>query len=194
MPPKRNVEETEAEAPFDWNTSTVSQLKVELGLRQLPKTGRKADLVARLQAHVAGTLVSEPVAPVIADAPVDPGPSSSSTPAPKKKRSKKEKSPDVEIEGELAINVVTHQNFDPRTGETRPRPFVGVPDDKFKDKVKRIRKERMFMIDRQRSYDLEGFPIEKFDIAGSTGNIYQAQIGRSPKCTCMDAVSVVNIF
>jgi hypothetical protein len=193
MPPKRNIEEAETEETFDWNTSTVPQLKAELGLRQLPKTGRKADLVARLQAHEAGTLATEPAAPDVADAPVDPEPSSSA-PAPKKKRAKKEKSPDVEIEGELAVDVVTYQNLDPRTGERRLRPFVGVPDDKFKDKVKKIRKERMFMIDRQRSYDHEGVPMEQFDIAGSTGNIYQALIGRNPKCTCMDAVSVNNTF
>ncbi|KAM3079508.1 hypothetical protein ACMFMG_005929 [Clarireedia jacksonii] len=186
MPPKRNVKETEAEEPFDWNTSTVPQLKAELGLRQLPKTGRKADLVARLEAHDAGTLVTESAATDVADAPDEDGPSSSA-PAPKKKRAKKEKSPDVEIDGELAVNVVTYQDHDPRTGERRLRPFVGVPDDKFKDKVKRIRKERMFMIDRQRSYDHEGYLTEKFDIAGSTGNIYETRIGRSPKCTCMDA-------
>jgi hypothetical protein len=193
MPPKRNIAETETEEPVDWNTSTVPQLKAELGLRQLPKTGRKADLVARLQAHDAGTLVTEPAGPDVADAPVDPEPSSSA-PAPKKKRAKKEKSPDVEIEGELAKDVVTYQNYNPQTGEQRPRPFVGVPDDKFKDKVKKIRKERMFMIDRQRTQDRDGYPSERFDIAGSTGNIYQAEIGRNPKCTCMDAVSANNIF
>ncbi|PQE30383.1 RING finger domain (Znf1) protein [Rutstroemia sp. NJR-2017a WRK4] len=186
MPPKRNIQETETEEPFDWNMSTVPQLKAELGFRQLPKTGRKADLVARLQAHDAGTLVTEPAAPDVADAPADSEPSSSA-PAPKKKRAKKEKSPDVEIEGELAKDVVTYQNFNPETGEQRLRPFVGVPDDKFKDKVKKIRKEH-----RQRTQDREGYPSQRFDIAGSTGNIYQAEIGRNPKCTCMDALAFMS--
>jgi hypothetical protein len=28
-------------------------------------------------------------------------------------------------------------------------------------------------------------------VAGSTGNVYQTTIGRSPRCVCMDAVSPV---
>lgn len=89
------------------------------------------------------------------------------------------------------------QNRD--TGEKRLRPFVPEPDDAYKSKLKKIRKERMFMLDRKMGRDESGNACENFDIAGSvstssgclfvstkpphqTGNIYQAQIGRSPKC------------
>lgn len=61
---------------------------------------------------------------------------------------------------------------------------------KFIDKLKKIRKERMFMFDRQKGVDKDGHICETFDIAGSKGNIYQATIGRKPKCDCMDAVRV----
>lgn len=76
------------------------------------------------------------------------------------------------------------------TGERRLRPFVPEPDDKFKDKVKRINKERMFMLDRTKSANAHGYPEETFIIAGSTGNIYTCTIGARPQCDCMDAVSL----
>ncbi|RAL67306.1 hypothetical protein DID88_008069 [Monilinia fructigena] len=116
MPRKRNIQKDENVEAIDWSECLVNQLKAELERRGLSKTGRKADLVARLQASDDGTLIIEP-----------------------------------------------------------------------KDKVKRIRKERMFMLNRQKTVDAKGRPREDFDIAGSTGNIYQTKIGRVPTCTCMDA-------
>ncbi|KAI9645107.1 hypothetical protein NHQ30_005841 [Ciborinia camelliae] len=185
MPRKRNIQEDEKVEAIDWSGCLVNQLKAELDRRQLPKTGKKADLVARLQASDDGTLVMKPEVPVAQNPPVEAGPSSSG--APPKKRARKEKSPDVVIEGQLASEVIIYQNVDTRTGERREREFIAEPDAKFKDKVKRIRKERMFMLNRRKTVDGKGRPREDFDIAGSTGNIYQTRIGRTPSCTCMDA-------
>lgn len=179
--PIQAVEEVEA---IDWNECLVTQLKAELDRRQLPKTGKKADLVARLQTYddTPRPLLSQP-SPVVADLPA------TSDAPPKKKRAKKEKSPDVVIEGQLASDIIIYQDIDTRTGERREKEFVPAPDAKFKDKVKRIKKERMFMLNRQKVFDGRGNAREDFDIAGSTGNIYQTKIGRTPTCTCMDAVS-----
>ncbi|QSZ36054.1 hypothetical protein DSL72_007178 [Monilinia vaccinii-corymbosi] len=186
MPRKRNIEEEKDPEGVDWSGYLVNQLKDELGRRGLPKTGRKSDLVARLQASDDGASVVAPEAPAIENPPAEAGPSNSDAPS-KKKRAKKEKSPDVIIEGQLASEVIIYQNVDTRTGERRQKPFVAEPDAKFKDRVKRIRKERMFMLNRQKAKDARGRPCEVFDIAGSTGNIYRTEIGRSPSCTCMDA-------
>jgi hypothetical protein len=43
------------------------------------------------------------------------------------------------------------------------------------------------MLHRQVEKDNKGNKNEIFDIAGSTGNIYQVTIGRSPSCTCPDS-------
>ncbi|KAF7950512.1 hypothetical protein EAE96_007795 [Botrytis aclada] len=184
---KRPIVEAEEAEAIDWSQYLVTQLKAELERRQLPKTGKKADLIARLQASDEGTLDNEPEAPVIQPPPAEAGPSTTSDAPPKKKRAKKEKSPDVVIEGQLASDVVIYQNVDTRTGERREREFVAEPDAKFKDKVKRIKKERMFMLNRKKVSEANGRDHEDFDIAGSTGNIYQTKIGRVPSCTCMDA-------
>lgn len=154
----------------NWANFSVAELKQELDVRGLAKSGKKADLVARLEASENGTLAA-------ADA----------TPLSKPKKAKKEASPDVEIEGPLASEVIQYQNVS-RNGERRLRPFVPEPDAKYKDKLKRIRKERMFMLDRTKGVDRDGHECEVFDIAGSTGNIYQTTIGRKPNCICMDAV------
>lgn len=191
---KRTVQEVEEVEAIDWSRLVVTELKAELERRQLPKTGKKADLVARLKADDDESLNSEPKAPVIQPLPAEAGPSTTSDAPPKKKRAKKEKSPDVVIEGQLASDVVIYQNVDTRNGERREREFVAEPDAKFKDKVKRIKKERMFMLNRQKIVDANGRAREEFDIAGSTGNIYQTKIGRVPSCTCMDAVSATTIL
>ncbi|KAB8294265.1 hypothetical protein EYC80_009692 [Monilinia laxa] len=193
MPRKRNNQEDENVEAIDWSECLVNQLKAALERRGLSKAGRKADLVARLQASDNGTSIIEPKVPNIKPPPTEAGPSNSDAP-PKKKRAKKEKSPDVLIEGQLASEVIIYQNIDTRTGEKRERDFVAEPDAKFKDKVKRIRKERMFMLNRLKTVDAKGRAREDFDIAGSTGNIYQTKIGRVPTCTCMDAVSNLSLY
>lgn len=43
----------------------------------------------------------------------------------------------------------------------------------------------MFVIDRNRSGS-DDIPQEIFDLAGSTGNVYQVNIGLVPSCTCPD--------
>jgi hypothetical protein len=176
--PKRKLQNDaaveEAADTMNWSKFTVAELKGELEARGLSKAGKKGDLVARLEASDDGTL------------PVD-------KPTPKPKRTKKVPSPDVEIEGPLASEAVQFQNVS-SSGERRLRPFEAEPDETYKKKLKKIRKERMFMLDRTKHLDREGYACERFDIAGSTGNIYQTTIGRKPSCTCMDAVRLESLF
>lgn len=77
------------------------------------------------------------------------------------------------------------------SGEQRAKPWISAPDDEYKRKLAKVRKERLFMLDRKKSADRYGSPTEKYDIAGSTGNVYKVTIGREPKCDCMDAVSCI---
>lgn len=59
---------------------------------------------------------------------------------------------------------------------------------KFQDRLERAISQPMFLIDRVRKLSSDGtHEIEKLDMAGSTGNIYEVTIDKKPKCTCMDA-------
>jgi hypothetical protein len=180
MPAKRKaaavVPTEDASGDTNWADCTVAELKEELERRGLSKGGKKGDLVARLEDNDEDTLAA--VEPAAELAPK----------AKKAKKSKKEVSPDAETEGPTAAELVENQQRS-ASGEKRSRPFVPAPDDEYKKKLKKVKKERMFMLDRTKSVDSQGVACEIFDIAGSTGNIYQTTFGRSPKCTCMDAVS-----
>ncbi|CAL3967392.1 unnamed protein product [Diplocarpon coronariae] len=58
----------------------------------------------------------------------------------------------------------------------------------YLERLMRVRTQRMFLIDREKSLSEAGTSKEeKFAIAGSTGNIYQVTIGRVSTCTCPDA-------
>jgi hypothetical protein len=159
-----------------WAQQTVSALKTELERRGLPKSGRKAELISRLDAADAGDK---------ADPDLDPGP-----PPKRQRKDENGASPDHALVGQTARELVQWKDRS-RSGEKRARPFVPAPGDEYKKKLKKVQKERMFMLDRTKSVDSGGVVCEMFDIAGSTGNIYQTTIGRSPKCTCMDAVSML---
>jgi hypothetical protein len=172
MPAKRKaataaVADENTSANNNWTERTVPELKEELEKRGLPKTGKKADLVSRLETADAGTLP---------------------TPEAKKRKKSNEATPDAGLEGPTAAELVQYQTSS-ASGERRLRPFVPAPDDAYREKFKKAKKERMFMLDRTKSVDNGGVISEIFDIAGSTGNIYNTTISRSPKCTCMDAVS-----
>jgi hypothetical protein len=91
-----------------------------------------------------------------------------------------------------------------RVGTTkakRPRKQKGEePDEKrlrrhrakapgtYLERLLRVRTQRMFLIDRTRTLSADGSHEEEvFDIAGSTGNVYQVTISKIPDCTCPDA-------
>ncbi len=72
--------------------------------------------------------------------------------------------------------------------EKRSKRFRQKPPGTYLERLQRVRTQRMFLIDRERGKSEDGTcEEEKFDIAGSTGNVYQVTIGRVPKCTCPDA-------
>lgn len=54
------------------------------------------------------------------------------------------------FQGPLASDVIIHQHMNTTTREHRLLDFVPAPDARFIDKLKRIRKERMFMLDRSK--------------------------------------------
>jgi len=72
--------------------------------------------------------------------------------------------------------------------EKRLKRFRQKPPQSYLDRLLRVRTQRMFLIDRNRSMRADGMNEEEvFDIVGSTGNIYEVKIGRVPKCSCPDA-------
>lgn len=72
--------------------------------------------------------------------------------------------------------------------EKRFRVFRKHAPQSYLERLDRVRSQRMFLIDRERKSNGDGSHEEEvFDIAGTTGNIYQVKIGRMPSCTCPDA-------
>lgn len=72
--------------------------------------------------------------------------------------------------------------------EKRLKRFRAKAPVSYMERLQRVTSQRMFLIDRERAVGEDGeCPEEKFDIAGSTGNIYQVTICRVPRCTCPDA-------
>ncbi|KAG9239551.1 hypothetical protein BJ875DRAFT_436307 [Amylocarpus encephaloides] len=191
------------EAPQqDWNVLTIAQLKVELGNRGHPISGNKTTLIERMnnadtQAEAMEAPQQDWNALTIAQLKVELGnrglPISgnkttligrldestgrdTSAPAPKRLRAT---APQEASASNDTASIAS--------GERRLRPFVEEPDEAYKKKLKKIKTERLFMLDRQKSVDKDGYICEKFEIAGSTGNVYKTTIGRSPNCVCMDA-------
>jgi len=72
--------------------------------------------------------------------------------------------------------------------EKRLKRFRSKAPVSYMERLQRVTSQRMFLIDREKVVGEDGeCPEEKFDIAGSTGNIYQVTICRVPRCTCPDA-------
>lgn len=71
--------------------------------------------------------------------------------------------------------------------EKRLRRFRNNPPRTYLERLDRVRSQRMFLIDRERKMSVDGSHEEEvFDLAGSTGNVYQITISKVPRCTCPD--------
>jgi uncharacterized Zn finger protein len=72
--------------------------------------------------------------------------------------------------------------------EKRLRVFRKKAPQSYLERLDRVRSQRMFLIDRNRNLSADGTHEEEvFDIAGTTGNIYQVTITKQPHCTCPDS-------
>ncbi|RDL37802.1 Uncharacterized protein BP5553_05235 [Venustampulla echinocandica] len=72
--------------------------------------------------------------------------------------------------------------------EKRLKRFRAKPPLTYLARLDRVKTQRMFLIDRNRSTSEDGtHEQEAFDIAGSTGNVYQVTISKVPTCSCPDA-------
>lgn len=57
------------------------------------------------------------------------------------------------------------------------------------ERLERAQSQRMFLLDRHSSQNhdsVKSWPEETFDLAGTTGNVYQVKIAKKPCCTCPD--------
>jgi len=71
--------------------------------------------------------------------------------------------------------------------ERRLKRFRTGPPRTYLERLDRVRTQRMFLIDRQKRVGNDGVTEEEvFDLAGSTGNVYQITIRKVPRCTCPD--------
>ena len=74
--------------------------------------------------------------------------------------------------------------------EKRLRKFRDHPPASYQSRYERAITQRMFLIDRRKKIggdEYGTFQEEVFDMAGTTGNVYQVTISKVPKCTCPDA-------
>jgi hypothetical protein len=77
---------------------------------------------------------------------------------------------------------------DEKPEEKRLRRFRQKPPQSFTERLDRVRTQRMFLIERNRTTSQDGMHEEEvFDIAGTTGNVYQVTISKVPNCSCPDA-------
>lgn len=73
--------------------------------------------------------------------------------------------------------------------EKRLRPYRNHAPQTYQVRYERALTQRMFLIDRHRttkSDEYGEYEEELFDMAGTTGNVYQVTISKVPKCTCPD--------
>ncbi|RDW91472.1 RING finger protein Znf1 [Coleophoma crateriformis] len=95
---------------------------------------------------------------------------------------------DSEDEGQPSPSPATSQKRRNQSDEKRLRVFRKNAPKTYLDRLARVRTQRMFLLDRQARTSLDGVTAEGvFDIAGTTGNVYQVTISRQPSCTCPDA-------
>ncbi|KAL4870704.1 hypothetical protein BDV12DRAFT_165634 [Aspergillus spectabilis] len=71
--------------------------------------------------------------------------------------------------------------------ERRLRKFRKEAPQTFQQRLERATTQRMFVV-RQTIAGTDEIPELKFDIVGSTGNIYKTVIGKEPTCSCPDAL------
>eukprot|EP01035_Chromulina_nebulosa_P033530 gene33530-44898_t len=68
------------------------------------------------------------------------------------------------------------------SGEKRLRRFRASVPAGTKDRIKRALSQRMFLIDSKINSEVE----RSYKVLGSTGNVYDVDIGTIPKCSCPD--------
>ncbi|KAL4879743.1 hypothetical protein BJY04DRAFT_88923 [Aspergillus karnatakaensis] len=72
--------------------------------------------------------------------------------------------------------------------ERRARMFRKQAPKTFRERLQRATTQRMFVVGQTvTGTDPDEVPEMKFDIVGSTGNIYKTTIGKEPACSCPDA-------
>lgn len=73
--------------------------------------------------------------------------------------------------------------------EKRLRPYRNRAPQTYQARYERALTQRMFLIGRHRTTKTDDhgeYEEEVFDMAGTTGNVYQVTISKVPKCTCPD--------
>lgn len=121
--------------------------------------------------------------PVVVDLTADSPPSMS----PKRKVSSAplhaSKRPKRDQTSGIATETPEKQTKKPEKGEKRMRRWRNKPPTDYLVLRERALTQRMYVVDRQRSSNLD-FPAETVTLIGSTGNIYTVVIDSEPSCDC----------
>ncbi|KAL3480001.1 hypothetical protein BJX99DRAFT_45679 [Aspergillus californicus] len=73
--------------------------------------------------------------------------------------------------------------------ERRERRFRSSPPQTFQQRLQRAVTQRMFVVAQNATIStVDQTPELKFDIVGTTGNLYSTVIGKVPRCSCPDAL------
>lgn len=165
----------------DYSKNTILELKKIIDDRGVSRRGMdiKSDLIGVLQSHDQDPTGQNPYK--------KPGASS----APKKPKKESKAKPPSYVAPENP-DFVDHNSM--VTGEKRARDYQAFPDSDYARKIFKVRNEKQYLISRTKGLD-KGVPMETFKILGSkdkkkSSTLYTVVFNKSPKCDCIDAVSI----
>lgn len=78
----------------------------------------------------------------------------------------------------------------PIAEEKRLGKWRSQPTQQLRDRIHRCLTQRMVVLNRHRDMEVSP-PEELFQIAGTTGNVYQVHIKRKSTCSCPDGIQVM---
>jgi hypothetical protein len=99
-----------------------------------------------------------------------------------KKRTKK-----AQLDGDKETASKPKKKAKAKDEEKRLRRWRDHPPTSYLEVKDRALTQRMFALDRQRSYDNPDHPTEIISLAGTTGNVYTIVIDKVPSCDCPHA-------
>jgi hypothetical protein len=106
-----------------------------------------------------------------------------------KKRKTRDNGLDDESEEKPNSKLTTKKKRTEPVEEKRLKRYRSKAPSSYLERLSRVKSQRMFLIDRNRSTSADGVDEkEVFDIAGTTGNIYQVTINKIPTCSCPDSL------
>jgi hypothetical protein len=106
-----------------------------------------------------------------------------SQPAKQSSRKRKSRGDDSELEDGQKSKSTRKKKKDEPAEEKRLKTFRAKPLSTYLERLSRVRAQRMFLINRNRTTSADGAHEEE-----TTGNVYQVTITKVPLCSCPDVL------